>query len=93
MAACKLTGSLLTKYRPDLLEFATTNGGWATGDGHKMALALGAEAIDLHHIQVHPTGFVDGKNPAAKTKTLCAEILRGVGALLLDHNGHRFCNE
>jgi succinate dehydrogenase/fumarate reductase flavoprotein subunit len=44
-------------------------------------------------MQVHPTGFVDPKHPDAKVKTLCAELLRGVGGILLDAEGRRFANE
>ena len=32
------TNTSLEKYRPDLVQFATTNGKFATGDGHKMAM-------------------------------------------------------
>jgi aspartate oxidase len=43
--------------------------------------------------QVHPTAFIDPKAPADGTKFLAAEALRGKGALLLTHEGRRFCNE
>jgi len=36
---------------------------------------------------------VDLKEPDAKVKFLAAEALRGVGGLLLDRDGNRFCNE
>ena len=85
--------SLVAEHRPDLMAFATTNGRWATGDGHKIAEAAGAALVDMEHIQVHPTGFLDPQDPAAETKTLCAEILRGVGGILLDKAGRRFVNE
>ena len=42
---------------------------------------------------MHPTGFVDPKQPDAKVKTLCAELLRGVGGILVDAEGRRFANE
>ena len=87
------TKSLITSLRPDLSNFATTNGPWATGDGQKMAMELGAKTIDMSSVQVHPTGFVDPKHPDAKQKTLCAELLRGVGAVLLNSEGKRFANE
>jgi aspartate oxidase len=44
-------------------------------------------------IQVHPTGLVDPKEPNAKVKFLAAEALRGVGGLLLNGEGKRFCDE
>jgi len=85
--------SLISSLRPDLSSFATTNGPWSTGDGQKMAIELGAKTIDMSSVQVHPTGFVDPKHPEAKQKTLCAELLRGVGGVLLTSEGKRFANE
>ncbi|TFK74546.1 fumarate reductase [Pluteus cervinus] len=85
--------SLLKKYRPEYVHLPTTNGDHCTGDGQKMALAIGASAIDLEKVQVHPTGLVDPKEPDAKVKFLAAEALRGVGGLLLDNTGKRFVDE
>jgi succinate dehydrogenase/fumarate reductase flavoprotein subunit len=85
--------SLLKKYRPEYWDLPTTNGEHCTGDGQKLALAIGASAIDLEKVQVHPTGLVDPKEPDAKVKFLAAEALRGVGGLLLDNTGSRFVDE
>uniref|UniRef100_A0A6B2L335 fumarate reductase (NADH) n=1 Tax=Arcella intermedia TaxID=1963864 RepID=A0A6B2L335_9EUKA len=85
--------SLLHQYVPGLVHLPTTNGRWSTGDGHKMAIAIGADAIEMSNVQVHPTGFIDPEKPDHTMKTLCAEILRGVGGLLLNKEGKRFCNE
>jgi len=49
--------------------------------------------VDLEWVQVHPTGLVHPEEPDAKVKFLAAEALRGVGGVLLDINGKRFCNE
>lgn len=84
---------VLRKYRPDLAEVPTSNGRWATGDGHVLVEAAGGHVVDMDDIQVHPTGFVDPANPHSPQKFLCAEILRGVGAILLNSKGRRFCNE
>ncbi|KAJ6624373.1 Flavocytochrome c [Mycena sp. CBHHK59/15] len=81
------TGGLLAKHRPELLALSTTNGDHATGDGPRLATASRAPRA------LHPTGFVDPASPAAKTKFLAAEALRGVGGLLLDAHGARFVNE
>ena len=56
-------------------------------------MAIGAKGIDLDKVQVHPTGLVDPTDPDAKVKFLAAEALRGVGGLLLDNEGQRFCDE
>jgi succinate dehydrogenase/fumarate reductase flavoprotein subunit len=84
---------LLAKYRPDLLSLPTTNGEHATGDGIKMAESIGGALVDIKAVQVHPTGLVHPDEPDAKVKFLAAEALRGVGGLLLDANGKRFCDE
>lgn len=85
--------SLLKKHRPEYYDLPTTNGDHCTGDGQKMAMAIGASAIDLEKVQVHPTGLVDPNEANAKVKFLAAEALRGVGGLLLDNNGDRFVDE
>ncbi|KAI6000781.1 Flavocytochrome c [Pisolithus albus] len=85
--------SLLKKHRPEYYDLPTTNGDHCTGDGQKMAMAVGANAVDLEKVQVHPTGLVDPNEPNAKVKFLAAEALRGVGGLLLDNNGDRFVDE
>merc|ERR1711988_941571 len=85
--------SLLAKYRPDLLHLPTTNGEHCTGDAIKMGNAVGANSVDLEWVQVHPTGLVKPDDPDAKVKFLAAEALRGVGGIVLDAQGNRFCNE
>merc|ERR1719214_507236 len=78
---------------PDMLKLSTTNGDHCTGDGIKMAEAIGAECVDLNWVQVHPTGLVHPDEPDAKVKFLAAEALRGCGALILDKHGNRIANE
>lgn len=91
--ADKSNDSLLLKYRPELAHLPTTNGAHCTGDGIKMAVSMGADVVDMEWVQVHPTGLVLPRDPEAKVKFLAAEALRGVGGLLLDANGKRFCDE
>lgn len=79
--------SLLKKYRLEYYDLPTTNGDHCTGDGYKLALGIGASAIDLEKMQVHPTGLVDPNEPDAKVKFLAAEALRRVGGMLLDNEG------
>lgn len=85
--------SLLDKYAPELSKYPTTNGPWATGDIIKLMEPQGVSLIHMDKVQVHPTGFVDLKNPNHDTKFLAPEALRGVGAILVDANGKRFANE
>ncbi|KPI86887.1 putative NADH-dependent fumarate reductase [Leptomonas seymouri] len=87
------TASLLQEYAPQLSSFPTTNGVWATGDGVKMARELGVALVDMDKVQLHPTGLLDPKDPANRTKYLGPEALRGSGGILLNKQGERFVNE
>lgn len=89
----------------ELARFGTTNGPFASGDGIAVALRdARAAVVDLDKIQLHPTAFAQTtrsgrsldeelKDRIEGAQPLCAEILRGVGGLLLDAQGHRFCDE
>jgi succinate dehydrogenase/fumarate reductase flavoprotein subunit len=88
-----MAGSLLERVRPDLCHLPTTNGDHSNGDGITVALEIGAKAIALKHVQVHPTGLVNPSDPDNRTKFLAAEALRGEGGILLDNQGQRFCND
>ncbi|KAI0748047.1 FAD binding domain-containing protein [Daedaleopsis nitida] len=92
-AADYTEGGYLSQFRPELLAIPTTNGDHATGDGHRLAVSLGGALCDMDQVQVHPTGFVDPKDPGAKTKFLAAEALRGVGGILINQEGSRFVDE
>ena len=85
--------SLLKKYVPHLMKFPTTNGPQAQGLGVKMAKRIGAGLVDMDQVQLHPTGFVDLTNRYDKKKFLAPELIRGVGAIILNQEGKRFCNE
>lgn len=77
---------MVTRYRPDLEGFVTTNQEGATGDGYVLAENVGAELIQMDQIQIHPT-------VEQKTATLIAEGIRGSGAILVNEQGNRFCDE
>lgn len=81
---------LLAQYRPDLMGLPSTN------DARPGALPLlqeiSAGVVDVEHVQVHPTGFVDPHDPGCAVKFLAAELLRGEGGILL-RDGKRFVNE
>jgi len=84
---------MIREHSPNNVGVATTNGPWANGEGLAVAKAAGAQLVDMACVQVHPTGFVDPKEPKAREKTLAAECLRAAGALLINADGHRFANE
>lgn len=77
---------MVTKYRPELKGFGTTNHPGATGDGLVMAEKLGAAFVDIDQIQIHPT-VIPG------TGILVTEAVRGDGAILVNRQGQRFINE
>jgi flavocytochrome c len=88
-AADRSSESYLAKYRPELLHMGGTAGSFSTGDGITLATAAGAGTVDMNKVQVHPTGWVDPRDPANTSKILAAEVLRGVGGILIDSKGER----
>lgn len=85
--------SLIKEFAPQLMNYPTTNGPQAEGLGLKMARSIGAELIHMEYVQLHPTGFVDPLDRFSKKKILAPELMRGVGGILLNEAGQRFCNE
>ena len=81
--------TLLARYCPEFASFPATQGSFSTGDGIQLARELQAAVVDMDKIQVHPTGFVDPQDPDNPHKFLAAEVLRGVGGLLLNEQGKR----
>jgi glycine/D-amino acid oxidase-like deaminating enzyme len=86
--------SLLSKYRPDVASFGTTNGAFATGDGIKAALNVGARCSGLNRMlhsrmrlvlkpakraSVRPIAFLFG-SPLSYRLTLCKFLSNTEGA-------------
>jgi succinate dehydrogenase/fumarate reductase flavoprotein subunit len=88
-AADRSDGSLISKHQPQFLKMATTAGAFSTGDGIHLATKIGADTIDMEKLQIHPTGFVDPKDPDSSSKFLAAELMRGIGGILLTDEGKR----
>jgi len=85
--------SYLNLYRPELVKIPATAGTFSTGDGITLAKEVDATTIDMDKVQIHPTGWIDPTDPNATQKILAAELMRGVGGILLNTKGKRFCNE
>ena len=77
---------MITKYRPDLEGYVSTNAPTITGVLIPLLEDIGADFVDLEQIQVHPT-------VVQKDGALISESLRGDGAILLNKYGKRFCDE
>ncbi|KAH7324787.1 FAD binding domain-containing protein [Stachybotrys elegans] len=84
------SNGMLAKYRPDLAGVPSTNEN--RPGPHGLLSSVGAEMMDMSRVQIHPTGFVDPKDPLSAYKFLAAEMLRGEGGILL-YDGQRFVNE
>ncbi len=78
--------TLTAELRPELAGCGTTNIPGATGDGIKMAQVVGADTVDLDRIQSHPT-------VEQKTSTPISLELLSQGAILVNQEGRRFCDE
>ncbi|MCQ2506197.1 MAG: flavocytochrome c [Lachnospiraceae bacterium] len=77
---------MVASYNPELKGFVTTNAAGIQGTGIKMAEAVGAALVDIEQIQIHPT-------VEQNTSALITEGLRGDGAILVNAEGLRFCDE
>src|SRR5207247_3594334 len=68
--------------------YKITSNSWEyTGDGMSMALAVGADLIDMEMVQFHPTGMVW---PPSVSGILVTESVRGDGGTLRNSTGDRF---
>ena len=77
---------MMTQYDPSLAGAVTTNHAGATGDGITMAVAVGADTVDMEQIQLHPTVY-------QATGLLVSESVRSMGGILVNSEGKRFCND
>lgn len=68
--------------------FKITSNSWeGTGDGHALALKVGANLVDMEFLQFHPTGMVW---PPSVRGILVTESVRGEGGVLTNTAGERF---
>ena len=77
---------MVTSLQPSLKGFATLNHPGATGDAFGWMKAVGGHTIQMANIQIHPTA-------EATNHILITEAVRGNGAILVNYEGKRFCNE
>ena len=77
---------MVTNLQPSLKGFATLNHPGATGDAFGWMTAIGGATVQMANIQIHPTA-------EATNHILITEAVRGNGAILVNHESKRFCNE
>ena len=77
---------MVTSLQPSLKGFATLNHSGATGDAFGWMTAIGGATVQMANIQIHPTA-------EATNHILITEAVRGNGAILVNHESKRFCNE
>ena len=77
---------MVTSLQPSLKGFATLNHSGATGDAFAWMTAIGGATVQMANIQIHPTA-------ETTNHILITEAVRGNGAILVNHEGKRFCNE
>lgn len=77
---------MLVKYGDESMKYTvSTNAAGITGDGIRMAEAIGAATVDMEQIQLHPTVYSSGM--------LVSERVRSNGAILVNLEGNRFIND
>jgi succinate dehydrogenase flavoprotein subunit len=68
--------------------YKVTSNSWEyTGDGHALALRVGATLLNMEFVQLHPTGMVW---PPSVRGILVTESVRGDGGVLRNSDGKRF---
>ena len=77
---------MMTSYVPSLAGAVTTNHAGADGSGISMAVAVGADTVDMEQIQLHPTVYQE-------TGLLVSESVRSMGGILVNAEGKRFTND
>lgn len=77
---------MMAEYDPALRNAVTTNASGTMGDGINMAVAVGADTVDMEWIQLHPTVFQENGD-------LISEAMRSNGAILVNQDGKRFTND
>lgn len=70
----------------------STNFKHLTGDAIAVSIKHNVKLKDIDYVQIHPTTFYDPENTEGKS-FLISESVRGEGAVLLDKNMNRFCDE
>lgn len=78
---------MVAQYQPSLKGYEHSCTVGATGDGHKMAVAVGAQLGNMEHIRVNFTYYTDG------LRVYYMGCLPNTGAIVVNEAGKRFIND
>eukprot|EP00123_Amoebidium_parasiticum_P017445 comp23856_c0_seq1/m.41714 comp23856_c0_seq1/g.41714 ORF comp23856_c0_seq1/g.41714 comp23856_c0_seq1/m.41714 type:complete len:817 (-) comp23856_c0_seq1:529-2979(-) len=85
---------LLTKFcGPEVAAMPRTFGEVGSGSGIRLLQDIGVLLVHMDKVSLHPTTFIDPKDPGVKEKWIAQEPLRIHGGLLVLPDGKRFVNE
>ena len=86
-------GSLLNEFLAQYYYLPTFSTRYTQGSGIKIGRKKGAVLIDQREAELFPTCFVDLFDRFNRHKTIAPDLLRELGAILINKRGKRFCNE
>lgn len=78
---------MVAQYQPSLKGYDHSCTVGATGDGHKMAVAVGAQLDNMEHVRVNFTYYTDG------VRVYYMGCLPNTGAIVVNQAGKRFVND
>lgn len=78
---------MVAQYQPSLKGYDHSCTVGATGDGHKMAVAVGAQLGNMEHVRVNFTYYTDG------IRVYYMGCLPNTGAIIVNEAGKRFIND
>ena len=77
----------VAKYAPKWVGILTTTAAGNTGDGHAMLEAVGADLEQIDNVRLNPSVCSTGGAPVSLSAA------RTAGAIMVNTNGERFCDE
>lgn len=77
----------IAEYAPDWVGIPSTTTAGNTGDGAAMAKAVGADFEQMDNVRLNPSVYSDGQ------VSVSLSAARTAGAIMVNMNGERFCDE
>lgn len=86
-------GSLLAKYKPGFVQDSSVTDDRTNGSGIKIAMDAGAGTERLDEVNLYPLACSGPNMETDRLRFVLSTLLLGAGAVLLDRDGQRFCDE